>query len=184
MPDSRTLDEIFLLIQEALKANVRKIVSRPQDVEDVVQETYLRAVASNTTKSIRDPRGYLFRTSRNIALNEKAKLFHRLERAVPVEEIDQIAVFSRHTPVENDAWNKQRFADFCLALSELPVRCRKVFVLRKVYGLSQKEIAEKLEISISTVESHITKGMQRINQFMQSHAGEMRESSIDRIKQK
>lgn len=183
-PSKSRLDEIFLAIRGLLRASVQKILSRPQDVEDVVQETYLRAVANNTTKSIQDPEGYLFRTSRNIALNEKAKLFHRLERAVPVEELDQIAAFSRYTPVENDVLSKQRFAEYCLALSELPVGCRKVVVLRKVYGFSQKEIAEKMGISISTVESHITNGMQRTNQFMRTHVVEMRVKSIDRVKQK
>ena len=54
-------------------------------------------------------------------------------------------------------------------MSELPIKCRKVFVLRKVYGYSQAEIAKKLGISLSTVETHITKGMHRTKLFMDEH---------------
>ena len=45
------------------------------------------------------------------------------------------------------------------AVARLPTRCRQVFTLRKVYGLSQKEIAAELNISENTVEQHLAKGM-------------------------
>jgi len=51
-------------------------------------------------------------------------------------------------------------------VSELPIQCRRVFVLRKVYGYSQAEIAQELGISVSTVESHIATGMHRVRQWM------------------
>jgi len=44
------------------------------------------------------------------------------------------------------------------AVASLPARCRQVFTLRKVYGLSQKEIAAELKISENTVEQHLAKG--------------------------
>jgi RNA polymerase sigma factor (sigma-70 family) len=45
------------------------------------------------------------------------------------------------------------------AVARLPARCRQVFTLRKVYGLSQKEIAASLSISENTVEQHLAKGV-------------------------
>jgi len=166
MPIKRTLEETFFSVQEALRFSLRRILSRPQDIDDVVQETFLRAVATNTSNSIRDPKAYLFRASRNIALNEKAKLYQRMELVLPVEEIDRLTVLIDEAPLEQEIARKQQFAEFCFAVSELPIQCRKVFVLRKVYGLSQIEIAEKLGVSVSTVESHITKGMRRTRQHM------------------
>lgn len=170
--DKQSLDKAFFSIQAALRRSLGKVLSSSQDIEDVVQETYLRAVASNTSKSIKDPAGYLFRTSRNIALNQKARLYHELEVSLPVEEVDQLTVFIDDKPVERDVDRKQRFAELCLAVSELPIQCRRVFVLRKVYGYSQVEIAKELGISVSTVESHMATGMHRVRQWMK-RAGEL-----------
>ena len=60
----------------------------------------------------------------------------------------------------------EEFSNFCEAVRILPVQCRKVFVLKKVYGYSQREIAIELEISESTVEKHIALGMKRCINFM------------------
>lgn len=160
------LDKVFVSVQTALRRSLGRLLSSPQDIDDVVQETYLRAIANNTSKSIRDPASYLFRTSRNIALNQKARLYHQLEVSLPIEEVDLLTVLIDDKPVEEDAERKRRFAEFCLAVSELPIQCRRVFVLRKVYGYSQAEIAQKLGISVSTVESHISTGMHRVRQWM------------------
>lgn len=169
--DRKKLDQVFLTIQKTLKLSLGRIMSSQQDIDDVVQETYLRAVASNTSNSIRDPEAYLFRTSRNIALNEKAKMYRRLEVALPVEELEALSPLMADRPVEKEAELKQQFAGFCLAVSKLPLQCRRVFVLRKVYGHSQIEISKKLGISVSTVETHIAKGMQRTRQSMADREG-------------
>ena len=52
-------------------------------------------------------------------------------------------------------------------MARLPDVCRRVFVLRRVYGFSQREIAEYLGISIKTVEAHLAKGMVRCTDFME-----------------
>ncbi len=166
--DRQQLDQVFFSIQTALRRSLGRIVSSSHDIDDVVQETYLRAVANNTSNSIKDAEGYLFRTSRNIALNEKARLYHQLEVSLPVEEVDQLTVLINDKPVERYVERKQQFAEYCMAVSDLPIQCRRVFVLRKVYGCSQKEIAKELGISLSTVETHITKGMQKMRQSMKN----------------
>lgn len=177
------MDRAFFSIQKALKASLRRILSNQNDIDDVVQETYLRAVASNTSNSIRDPEAYLFRTSRNIAINQQAKMYRRLESALPEEELDLLTTMlgdrDNTNELEQDIESKQKFSEFCLAVSELPIMCRKVFVLRKVYGFSQKEIASKLGITVSTVETHIGKGMRRTRQFIaQNRNPSGRESGV------
>lgn len=168
MANRKTLDKAFFSVQSALKASLRRFMSNSHDIEDVVQETYLRAVASNTSNSIKNPKAYFFRTSRNIALNQQTRMYRRLETALPEEEVTLLSALMTEptNEIESEYEQKQQFAEFCLAVSELPIRCRKVFVLRKVYGFSQIEIAKKLGISVSTVETHITKGMQRMRIFM------------------
>lgn len=181
--DKQGLDKAFFSIQAALRRSLGKVLSSSQDIDDVVQETYLRAVANNTSKSIKDPAGYLFRTSRNIALNQKARLYHELEVSLPIEEVDQLTVLIDDKPVERDVDRKQRFAELCLAVSELPIQCRRVFVLRKVYGFSQAEIAKELGISVSTVESHMATGMHKVRQWMK-RTGKLETSTVSHTSEK
>ena len=62
------------------------------------------------------------------------------------------ADFAAKTPsLERQFESRERFLMFCRAVRELPLQCRRAFILKKVYGLSQKEIADYLGISESTV---------------------------------
>jgi RNA polymerase sigma-70 factor (ECF subfamily) len=55
------------------------------------------------------------------------------------------------------------------AIQSLPKRCRQVFTLRIAYGLSQKQIAEKLGITENTVEKQMGKGIRRCTEFFADH---------------
>jgi RNA polymerase sigma-70 factor (ECF subfamily) len=55
------------------------------------------------------------------------------------------------------------------AIQSLPERCRQVFTLRKIYGLSQKEIAVRLGISEHTVEAQGTVGIRKCAEFFHRH---------------
>ena len=68
--------------------------------------------------------------------------------------------------------------DLQAGLDRLPKRCREVIVLRRVEGLSQKEVAEQLGISVSTVEQQLTKGMRALVDFMLGGAGKVRHGSV------
>jgi RNA polymerase sigma-70 factor (ECF subfamily) len=61
--------------------------------------------------------------------------------------------------VEDQVEADRQFGAFCQAVERLPKQCRKVFTLKQVYGLSQKEIAERLGINEKTVEYHVSRGL-------------------------
>jgi RNA polymerase sigma-70 factor (ECF subfamily) len=62
--------------------------------------------------------------------------------------------------------SRERFTYFCRALSRLPVQCRHAFTLRKVYGLSQREVAQFLEMTEGNVEKHVSRGLMRCTEYM------------------
>jgi len=64
------------------------------------------------------------------------------------------------------------------AVGSLPEQCRRVFVLKKVYGLSQEEVAARVGIAESTVEKHIAKGALLLYERM--HAGAARTKATAR----
>ena len=95
-----------------------------------------------------------------------------------VDNIDEIDFFAtQDDAVYQQVANNEEFSQYCEAIRLLPVQCRKVFVLKKVYGYSQKEIAQQLDISESTVEKHVAMGIKRCTYYMMQVArGENKES--------
>ena len=137
---------------------------RPEDIEDVVQEAFVKSLqAERHDTTIRAARSYLFRVIRNLALNELTRGDDRLTEAL--DEYDP--ALADGIDLERQVESSERFELFCRAVARLPDVCRRVFVLRRVYGFSQREIAEHLGISIKTVEAHLAKGMVRCTDFME-----------------
>ena len=106
------------------------------------------------------------RTARNLALDHRKRCESRLADSMEdlQEDLQELATGADDT-YDRVAAN-QEFGHFCEAVRQLPQQCRKAFVLRKVYGYSQKEIAVSLGISENTVEKHIAMGIKRCTGFM------------------
>jgi len=162
---------LYLDLRNSLARSVRGIVP-PKDVEDIVQETYVRVCQIEQKKIITSPRSYLFRIARNLALDHIKRVDSQLTDSMDaLDEQQSERVLYNAEQLADDVYEQaasnEEFAFFCEAVRNLPVQCRRVFVLRKVYSYSQQEIAEQMQITESTVEKHIAKGMKRCLFYMQ-----------------
>jgi RNA polymerase sigma factor (sigma-70 family) len=148
----------------ALHRYLRRFTSGAEDVEDLVQETYLRIYAITDRDAIASPRALLFRIAHNLAVERVRRQIQRATDSVAdFESLDVDAVGA--SPDEQiDA--RRRFETFCTAVDRLPPLCRRVFVLRKVYKLSHAEIAEVLGVTHSTIEKHVAKGLMRCRDYL------------------
>ena len=155
----------FLSIETELKHYLLKILVRKDDVEDILQDTFIRASEAEKNTHIRSHRPFLFKVARNLALTEITQ--NRRRVSYYIEDFEATEVIDSKSSVETTEMARQELRSFYTMLKEtLPAQCRKVFILRKVYGFSHKEIAQKLGISVSTVEKHIINGMKRCDHFM------------------
>lgn len=158
-----SLLESFLACKPLLFRLVGRI-ARPQEIEDIVQETFVNSYAASRKQKIHNPRAFMLKTARNIALNQLKGVSGA--RKVEIQEwIDeQFEVFEKS--VEEQYESEERFLFFCRAVARLPASCRRVFVLIKVYGLSNREVADYLNLHSSTVEKHVAKGMVEVLNYM------------------
>ena len=158
-----TLIDHFADCRNQLFRFIGRIV-RPDDIEDIVQETFVQSYAACDRHPIDNPRAFMFRTARNLALNSLKRSDTRLVQSLT--DSPELSRPGEDNPVEAQCQSEEKFVNFCRAVALLPVTCRRVLILQKVYGLSQKEIAEYLQISCSTVEKHIARGMSATTQYM------------------
>jgi RNA polymerase sigma-70 factor (ECF subfamily) len=167
MSDEQNVRAVFVTLRRHLARAVSRIVP-PRDIEDIVQETYVRVCQVDQPETIRHPRSFLYRIACNIALDHVKRAESRL-----TDSMDEVADGDEHFDAARSGDEtydqvaaKQEFEFFCEAVRQLPLQCRRAFVLRKVYGYSQKEIAETLSLSENTVEKHIAHGIKRCGHFM------------------
>ncbi len=143
----------------------RYLTRDPHDAEDVVQESYLRALRgfAGYRGEVDDARGWLLAIVRNTC-----RTFHARERRFrESEQFDD----ERHTPgdgAEPDALLLRQDARETLgdALARLPTEFREVLVLREVQGLAYKEIAEAAGIPIGTVMSRLARARARLERLL------------------
>ncbi len=155
----------FTEFRSALMRLVGRIVG-PNSIEDIVQETFIRSYEASRKQTINHPRSFMWQTAKNLALNHLQNANNKL--TTNVADFGDPDVYLPTEVVEADLEfeSRERFLIFCRAVQRLPLQCRRVFILKKVYGLPQKEIAARLGISESTVEKQVAKGLLVCAEFM------------------
>jgi RNA polymerase sigma factor (sigma-70 family) len=161
----RLLSQIFSH-RAALQKYLRRFTAGAEDVEDLVQEAYVRVCGLPDGQVVESPRALLFRIARNLAVDRARQ---RVTRATDdVADFEPLNVSSEEAEPDEQVDLRRRFESFCAAVDSLPPLCRRVFVLRKVHQLSHAEIAQVLGLSHSTIEKHVAKGLLRCRDRMRS----------------
>jgi RNA polymerase sigma factor (sigma-70 family) len=139
------------------------------EVDDVVQETYAILCGLETIDHIRNPRQYAFQTAYSVVLRHV-----RHAKVVPMRtfnDLDQLQIALPDASPEQMAIDRDSLGELARFIATLPGRAQQVFILRRVEGLSQRDIAQKLHISESTVEKHISKALRLLSDHF-GHGGE------------
>ncbi len=163
---SRWFAEEVLPHEQPLRSYLRQSLPSLADVDDLVQDCFARMMRAKTTGMVRSPRPLLFAIARN-AVRDFIQRRGRAE-LIPITENAEFAVLEEDDDVVESVCLKQELALLTEAIHALPERCREVLLLRKIKGLSQKEIAALLGIAEHTVEALAAKGTRRCAEFLRA----------------
>lgn len=154
----------FLANRGLIAAVLKRYMLSQIDVDDLTQETVLRALEAEKRTDIREPKKFLVGIAKNVARSE----IERQSKTVSgvLEEVAPQSYASDEPSVESIVDFRRRMEVFVQSVGDLPPQCQKVFMLKYLYGASHKEIAAKLGIAISTVEKHVALGLRRCRQYM------------------
>jgi RNA polymerase sigma-70 factor (ECF subfamily) len=133
-------------------------------VEDVVQECYCRLAQIADVEAIGNGRAYLFTMAGNIVKRQ-----HRGARIVPIG----VAIDDVHQQIESELPDPERtviardeLRRVQAALATLTDRARRIFLLRRIEGMPQKEIARTLGVSEAVVENEASRSLRAILTMM------------------
>ena len=147
-----------------LRSYLRQSLPSLADADDLVQDCFARMMRARAQGIVRSPKPLLFAIARNavrdfIARKGRAEL-------IPITETVEDAVLVDGSDVVEAVCRSQELDLLADAIRSLPDRCREVLLLRKIKGLSQKEIAALLGIAEHTVEALAAKGTRRCAEFL------------------
>ena len=157
--------ENLLPYEAMLRAWLRSRFPAELDVDDVIQESYLRILRTRKEKPIRAPKAFLFATARNIALNMVRASIVRGERLAA--KIEDMEILDDGESVQETIARNQELEALTSAIQTLPRKCRQIFTLCKVYGMTPKEVSEELSLSLPTIYRQLSIGVDKCADFMQ-----------------
>jgi len=170
--DLRAFDELFKKYQESVYRFAYYLTRNQIEADDLFQETWLRTVKYLPTSSnIRDFKAWILTITTNLHRDELRKkqirkIFSPFRSEQSNRENDHLEKLDVETGRNlNDESNR---VDISLALDEaiaaLPVKQRRVFLLKEIEGLKHAEIGEMLHAPIGTIKSLFHKAIKKLQQ--------------------
>lgn len=132
-----------------------------EDAEDMVQDVFSRLIRSQSTEQIENPQAYLFRIASNLLRDKRRRdLVRQSDFHEPYDEL--------HHPYEDISpervlIGKQELERLKKLILKLPPRVKAAFILHRFEGLTYKEIAKALGISVSAVEKSMMTAIARLS---------------------
>jgi RNA polymerase sigma factor (sigma-70 family) len=161
-----TIARLFTSHRAHLEMLVRRRVRDREAASEIVQDVFARVLAAGTNGSDEDNKRVLYAAARNAAIDHNltaSRRHHMLADVLPEQ-------LSPGQPSEDAALQaREAVAALDRALAQLPTRTREIFIHRRVNGESNAEIGQRFGISVSAVEKHLLRAMQRCRAAVNDH---------------
>lgn len=171
MPEEPVQRRDFATLYRSTVAPLRRYLTRllgnSAEAQDIAHDAYLRVYPHADNPAIEQPEAVLYTTARRLAIN---RLKRRSISPISNDSSSFDTAASATPGVAQQVMARQELKLLEAAIAGLPEGCRNVLLLRKVELLSHREIAERLGISISTVEKQHVRALRLLRAAMPSDA--------------
>lgn len=143
--------------ESALRGWLSRCAPIGVDADDIIQESYTILAEMESVDGIIYPRAYLFQVARSVITRHVRRA--RIVSIHAVEDLERLDHPDDAATPEQYAIDRDELRHLARAIAAMPLKTREAFVLRRVEGLTQREIAAQMRISENTVETHISRGI-------------------------
>lgn len=149
--------------ESSLRAYLRGAFPRVRDVDDVVQQSYLRIWKARAAHPIVSARAFLFTIAKRLAVDSLRREGH--SPVEPLGDLSRLSVVEEGPSVQEAISYDEKVRLLGQAIGALPSRCREIVYLHKIQGVPQREVAERLGLSPKTVENQMARGLRKCEEF-------------------
>jgi RNA polymerase sigma-70 factor (family 1) len=162
--DKQALEVMFRRYYNPLCRFAELFLNDPMQSEDVVQEMFINFWENRHKHNIIKVKSYLYRSVKNASLNQLDKTKRLAYASDKIPEDTHASYDSDNSLITAELKDKIQ-----IAINSLPEQCRLIFQLSRQEEMSQKEIAEHLDISIKTVENQMGKALKILRERLQPY---------------
>ena len=130
------------------------------EVPDMRQEVFARVYEAGRKAVPQQTKAFVFMTARNLLIDKARR--SRIVSMQQIADFEDLFVATDEPSAEEQVSSREELVALQAAIEKLPPKCREVLTMRKIQGLSQREVAEALNLSQSTVEKQVCKGVRRV----------------------
>ncbi len=164
-------ESIYLSHKSELQIHLARIVDCPDIAAELVQECFMIFSREAQKQIVEHPRGYLFRTARNLAYDY---IKHRKVTEKHLNTNDPTLIPNEETfSAEYLAIAEEKLSIFSNIVDGLPVRARDAFILNRVYGMTYAEVATQLNITESAVEKLLARALLHCRKQFKEHQADL-----------
>ncbi|MEM9683305.1 MAG: RNA polymerase sigma factor [Pseudomonadota bacterium] len=160
-----SVERLYLEHRFAIRRFLFRMLRCEDAAAEVTQEAFLRLLRLGPRDGIRDARAYLFQIAANAARDRLKQ--DRRQVAIREDRTRTDSIRLAEPSAEASAIGQERLRLIARTVDDLPPRCRQVFLMSRMDGLSNTDIAKRLGISRNAVEKHIIKAMLRCRRRLQ-----------------
>lgn len=171
--EAKYFEECFRKYFPRLVRYATRFVENEEQAKDIVQETFLKCWSNQYCMTTGSVSALLFTMVRNSCLNhlKHSKNIHiqRLQQLENIEGSEQLYAFDMRNDVEHQLVSEEFRKQLDEQIEKLPPRCKEVFTMSRFSQMKNKDIAEKLQISQTAVEKHISKALTILNHYFSNY---------------
>lgn len=161
--DDQAFEKIYKLYFPRLLAFSFKMINDSGLAKDLVQNVFIKIWETRNSLNIENPEAFIYQMVRNASLNyiRHIKVVDNLKSKVKDQYLGEELYYI--DMVGNEPYlliEKELEQKILKVMNSLPNKCFSIFYLSRIDGLKNREIADQLEISVKSVEKHISKALQ------------------------
>lgn len=150
---TQTFSQLLVMERPSLLRLARRILGDASQAEDITQILWLRVQRITDPAAIKDKRAYLYRLALNLTSDQMRS--RKRGEAIFDNAVDGHRLIDVAPTTEARIIHRQRLDLLSAAIDELPPRCREVFILRRIEGLTPAQVADRLDITPNAVAKHV-----------------------------
>ncbi len=160
--NEEAFEVLFELYYNKLLYIARNYISSKEDTEEIVQDVFVK-VWKNRKNITTNINGYLFKVTKNTCLDYLRQKKHKLNSSGNIVQLEAFINYAALSD-QNAAsiLEKELEKKIQDSIELLPKKCKQVFVKSRIEGLKNREISDELDISVKTVENHMSKALKHM----------------------
>lgn len=165
--DTRAFEYVFRKYAARLEAFARKYTVDEREAEDMVQNVFLKLWERREWLETISLSSFLFMLTKNSCLNylKHRQIAESIEQRLPqTESVEQLYVIDLVSDPVALLQQKELSESIDRIMDELPPKCKEAFILSRLNGLKNREIASQMHITEKVVEKHISRALKRFSE--------------------